>query len=461
MITIPLFEAVVAVGGMSNREISPFAYVFHVTQRSQEVVKQTLFVALKGERADGHDFVLEAEKMGAVAAIVEKEVSGIKIPQIIVPSTEDALGNLARIWRCRLNIPVVAITGSVGKTTTKELVAHILEAKYKTHKSRKNYNNQLGVPIELLRLETEDECSVVEFGMRDNNQINYLSKIARPQFAAITNIGMSHIETLKTRKNIARAKAEIFEGMDYEGVAILNKDDDFYEYVKEFANCKTISFGESNDADIKISDIQLNAKASPSFRLNGLRIAMPNCVGRHHVFNAAIGYAIALEMGIDQEDVARQISTFKTPEKRGVVSFLKNGALLLDSTYNAAPDSIKASLYTISELTQRGKRTVAVIGEMLELGSHSQEAHSHIGKVISELKGKIDVLLTVGKFAKFIGKESRIESWNHFENSNMAANFLMKEVKSKDIILLQGSNSICLDVVVNALEDKFEVHGKS
>ena len=220
MITIPLFEASVAVGGNPNQEISPLDYIFHVTQRSNEVKKGTLFVALIGNRADGHDFVKEAEMKGAVAAIVQREVSDVKIPQIIVPSTEEALGSLGRIWRCRLNIPVVAITGSVGKTTTKELVAHILEAKFSTHKGRKNYNNQLGVPIELLRLERGHECSVVEFGMRGLNQINYLSKIARPSFAAITNIGISHIEILKTRKQKVCCAQNLMYGTSFESTLI-------------------------------------------------------------------------------------------------------------------------------------------------------------------------------------------------------------------------------------------------
>ena len=460
MITIPLFEASVAVGGRPNKIISPMDYIFHVTQISSEVIKGTLFVALKGERVDGHDFVKEAEQKGAVAAIVEYEVSNIKIPQIIVPSTEDALGSLGRIWRCRLNIPVVAVTGSVGKTTTKELIAHILDAKYHTHKSRKNYNNQLGVPIELLRLEREHKCSVVEFGMRDLNQINYLSKIARPNIVAITNIGMSHIEILKTRENIAKAKAEIFEGVDYGGVAILNTDDDFFDILKDSANCKVISFGENKDADIRISDIQLSQKASPSFRLNGLPVSMPNCVGKHHVFNAAIAYAIGLEMKVKQEDIIKKLATFQTPEKRGQVSFLKNGALLLDSTYNAAPDSIKASLFTISELAERGKRTITVIGEMLELGTHSKEAHAHIGKVISELNGEIDLLVTVGEYAKFIGENSNLSNWEHFENSTKASKFILTEVNDNDIILLQGSNSVSLDIIVNDLETKFGVEGK-
>jgi len=460
MITIPLFEASVAVGGRPNQQISPMDYIYYITQRSSKVTQGTLFVALRGNRADGHDFVREAEQRGAVAAVVEEEVSNVKIPQIIVPSTVEALGDLGRIWRCRLNIPVIAVTGSVGKTTTKELIAHVLEVDFRTHKGRNNHNNELGVPIELLHLERTHECSVVEFGMRGLNQINYLSKIARPSFAAITNIGMSHIEILKTRENIAIAKAEILEGMDYHGTIILNHDDEFYEIIKEKVHCKTVSFGVHEGADIRISGIQLSNKAHPSFRLNGLPITMLNVVGKHHAFNAAIAYAIAMEMGVNQENIARQLSTFSTPKKRGEVSYLKNGAILLDSTYNAAPDSIKASLDTISELTQRGKRTVAVIGEMLELGSHSEEAHSHIGEVISKMEGGVDLLVTVGEYARFIGLNSGHKNWEHFENATLASKYMKKEVKSNDIVLVQGSNSVSLDTVVNSLEDEFGAHGK-
>lgn len=460
MITIPLFEACVAIGGRTNKKISPIDYVFEVTQNSKEVKNGTLFVALKGMRADGHDFVKEAEKAGAVAAVVEYEVSNINIPQFIVPSTVEALGDLGRIWRGRLSIPVIAVTGSVGKTSTKELIAHTLEAKYNTHKSRKNYNNQLGVPIELLRLDRNHECSVVEFGMRNLNQINYLSRIARPSYSAITNIGMSHIEMLKTRENIAIAKSEILEGMDSGSILILNKDDDFFNFIKEKATCKVISFGENKESDVRISDIQLCENAHPTFKLNGLSITMHNCVGKFHAFNAAIAYIVAIEMGIKKEDIAYKISSFITPEKRGVVSFLKNGAILLDSTYSAAPDSIKASLETISELTKRGKRTIAVIGEMVELGLHSEEAHKFIGNEIAELKGGIDYLITVGEYAKFIGKESKNKNWIHFKDSTLAAKHILELVKTEDIILLQGSNSVSLEIVVDALEKKFGVHGK-
>ena len=315
MITIPLLEACVAVGGRSNKPVSPLDYVIKVTQNSREVQSGTLFVALRGNNADGHSFVAEAEKLGAVAAVVEYEVSNVEMPQFVVPSTVEALGDMARIWRGRLSIPVIAVTGSVGKTSTKELIAHTLYGTFNTHKSRKNFNNQLGVPIELMRLDREHECSVVEFGMRDLNQINYLSRIARPAFAIITNVGVSHINVLKTRENIARAKAEIFEGVDSGGVAILNRDDDFFEFVSRYSSCRVITFGENRKADIKISDIHLSKEANPIFRLNGREVNMSSCVGKHHAYNAAIAYAVATEMGVDRERIFERFSTFVTPLK--------------------------------------------------------------------------------------------------------------------------------------------------
>ncbi|MDR0769451.1 MAG: UDP-N-acetylmuramoyl-tripeptide--D-alanyl-D-alanine ligase [Dysgonamonadaceae bacterium] len=454
MITIPLFEAMAAIGGRVNRPVSPADYIHSVVYDSREVREGTLFVALKGQRADGHDFICEAEKKGAVAAVVEHEVAGIHIPQLIVPSVVWALGDLARIWRGRLNIPVVAVTGSVGKTSTKELIAYVLEAKFNTHKSRENFNNEIGLPAELMNLNERHECSVVEFGMRNLNQINYLSRIARPNISVITNIGMSHIEILGSRENIAKAKAEIQEGMDSEGILILNRDDDFYDYIKSQTHCRVISFGTNHDADIRISDVRLNENANPSFKLNGFSMEMKNSVGKHLASNAAAAYAVAVQMGIEAEDIASRFATFGALDRHGSFARSANGALLLDNTYNAAPDSIQSSLHTLSELAGNGKRTVAVIGEMLELGAYSEEAHRHIGKIIVEINSP-DLLVTVGKNAILIGEEAHRKNWKHFEDAVAAAKYLSGEITGNDIILLQGSNGVRLDLVAEEFKEKF------
>ncbi|MDR0612853.1 MAG: UDP-N-acetylmuramoyl-tripeptide--D-alanyl-D-alanine ligase [Dysgonamonadaceae bacterium] len=450
MITIPLFEAMAAIGGRSNKPVSPAGYVHFVTLDSREVREGTLFVALKGQRADGHDFIPEAEKRGAVAAVVEHEAAGVRIPQFTVPSSVRALGDLARIWRGRLNIPVIAVTGSVGKTCTKELIAHVLEVKFNTHKSRKNFNNEIGLPTELMNLNERHQCSVVEFGMRNLNQINYLSRIARPSISVITNTGMSHIEILGSRENIAKAKAEILEGMDSEGMLIINRDDDFYGYFKSLARCRVISFGTNPGADVRISDVQLNEKANPAFKLNGFPVEMKNSAGKHLVYNAAAAYAVAVQTGVGQEDIAARFATFSAPDRHGSFSYSGNGALLLDNTYNAAPDSIRSSLHTLSELAGNGKRTVAVIGEMLELGAYSEEAHRQTGKIIAGMNGP-ELLVTVGKNAKSVGEEAQKKNWKHFEDAAAAAEYLSGEVTGDDIVLLQGSNGVRLDLVVEAL----------
>lgn len=451
MISIPLYESCIAIGGRTNKDVSPIKYVHHVTQKSGDVREGSLFVAYKGNNVDGHDFVMEAEKSGAVAAVVEREMPNISIPQFIVPSSKKALGDLGKIWKGRLNIPTIAVTGSVGKTTTKDIITHVLEAKFRTHKSRENFNNEFGVPIELMRLDEKHQCSVVEFGMRDLDQINYLANIARPTIGVITNIGMSHIEILKTRENIAIAKAEILEGMDSGSTLILNRDDDFYNFIKNKAHCKVISFGEHKESEIRITDIQLNQKGSPSFKLNGTSISMDRCTGQHQAYNGAIAYAIGIELGLTKEVIVKRLSTFNTSKKRGEMKKSKNGAIILDSSYNAAPDSIKSSIYTIAELGRRDKKTIAVIGDMLELGAHSQEAHRHIGSVVSELEN-LELLVTVGKYAEFIGKEANLKKWSHFKNSKDAAKFLLPYVNSEHVILVQGSNGISLNIVVDSLE---------
>jgi UDP-N-acetylmuramoyl-tripeptide--D-alanyl-D-alanine ligase len=450
MITIPLFEAMAAIGGRTNKPISPADYLHAVACDSREVREGTLFVALKGQRADGHDFIREIETRGAVAAVVEHEAAGVRIPQFIVPSSVWALGDLARIWRGRLNIPVVAVTGSVGKTSTKELIAYVLEAKFNTHKSRQNFNNEIGLPTELMNLNERHQCSVTEFGMRNLNQINYLSRIARPNISVITNIGMSHIEILGSRENIAKAKAEILEGMDSEGILILNRDDDFYDCIQSQSRCRVISFGTDPDSDIRISDVQLNENANPGFKLNGFPMEMKNSIGKHLVYNAAAAYAVAVQMGVSPEDIAGRFATFDAPDRRGSFVRSAGGALLLDNTYNAAPDSIQSSLHTLSELAGNGKRTIAVIGEMLELGAYGTEAHRHIGKIIAGMSLP-DLLVTVGKQAELVGEEAHRKDWKHFADAATAAKYLSAEVTGDDIVLLQGSNSVRLDLIVEAL----------
>jgi UDP-N-acetylmuramoyl-tripeptide--D-alanyl-D-alanine ligase len=450
MITIPLFEVCAAIGGRVVTPISQLDYISHVSQNSKEVKSGTIFVAIKGARCDGHDFAREAQDKGAVAVVVERLLPSIDIPQLIVPSSVDALGSLGRIWKGRLGIPLVAVTGSVGKTSTKEMIAHILSGTRVTHKSRENFNNQLGVPLELCLLNRLHRVSVIEIAMRGRNEISYLSKIARPNVGVITNIGMSHIERLGSIENIAYAKAELFEGMDADGVAVLNADDKYFDLVRSMAPCKVVTFGLSENADYRISDIQLGSSGNPVFRINGVPIEMNNSLGMHNAFNAGAAFAATSQLGVRPEIIAKCIASFITPKGRGKISHAACGAIILDSTYNASPDSIRASLYTLSDLRTKGRTAIAVIGEMLELGEHSKQAHEHIGELVRELE--IDRLVTVGEYSNYVGGTAKARLWKHFSNSSLAAQFLINEVEASDVVMVQGSRGIHLDIVVKSLE---------
>lgn len=407
MIAISLAEVAVAIGARARDAVSPWDSISNITQDSIAAVPGSLFVALKGRRVDGHSYLEDAKSRGAIAAVVERYVP-VDLPQLLVPSTVLALGDLASLWRGHCNLPVVAVTGSVGKTSTKELTAHVCSNHLRTHKSRKNFNNELGVPNETFRMEREHQVSIMELAMRGPGQIRYLSRMTRPHIGVITNIGISHIEFLGSVESIAGAKAELFLGMDASATTILNRDDAYFEYLRQRSPCEVRSFGESKEADYRISDVQLDARGRPTFRINGVPISMQSCWGKQHAYNAGAAYAVCDCLEILAEDIGERMSSFQTPEGRGAFSAAKCGAIILDSTYNAAPDSIKASLYALEDLKKKGVRTIAVLGEMLELGSHSEEAHTVIGRIVSATS--VDVLVTVGEYAEFIGKASNVKA---------------------------------------------------
>ena len=438
-----------AVSGRPKASISPWQYALGVSQSSQQVNPGDVFVAIIGKRVDGHDFIGQARDKGAVCAIVERYVD-VKIPQILVASSVEAMGGIAKMYHARLQIPVVAVTGSVGKTSTKEMIAHVLSAKFRVHKGRDNFNNELGVPIESFRIAADDEISVLELAMRGRGQISYLSRMVRPTIGVVTNVGISHIEMLGSKDEIAKAKREIVSGMDSESTLVLNRDDPYFDMFSVSAKGKVISFGESSVADFRISNLQLDRHGFPSFLINGVPIRMEKAMGKQHAFNGAATFAVASELGVQSEEIAKMMVSFETPRSRGNMSHAKSGAIILDNTYNAAPDSIRSSLLTLADLRSKGNRTIAVIGDMLELGSYSEEAHRHLGKLIKEVG--LDFLVTIGEGSRFVGEEAKMKGWKHCSDATAAAAFLLTEVQRNDVVMLQGSRVMLLDIVVGALE---------
>ncbi len=450
MLPFTLAEAAITMGARHIFSVRPWEMVTSATQDSRLVQPGSLFFALPGNHVDGHNYVQDAHDKGAIAAVVERLLSQ-PIPQLLVPSTLVAFGDLARAYRARFDIPVVSVTGSVGKTSTKELIAHSISGALRTHKSRKNFNNQLGVPIELFLLDRSHQVSVVELAMRGPGEIGYLARIARSTIAVITNIGMSHIEQLGSREAIATAKSEVLTYLDSEAVAVLNRNDDFFEFLRRRARCRVISFGHNSDADFRITQLRYSASGNPSFMINGVAVTMESAMGAHHAENAAAAFAVTSVLNIPAEDVSERMRTFRTPERRGVFSTAKSGAMILDSTYNAAPDSMKASLATLSGLRGRGVHTVAVLGDMQELGIFSKEAHQYVGELVKA--NPVDVLITVGTDSRLIGEKAGIATWQHFSDADEAASYVLAAAEGEHkCVLVQGARGLYLEIVIEALE---------
>ncbi|HXG24459.1 MAG TPA: UDP-N-acetylmuramoyl-tripeptide--D-alanyl-D-alanine ligase, partial [Chthonomonadales bacterium] len=255
-------------------------------------VQGALFFALRGESTDGHQFVAQAFHQGAAGAVVEHEIVGAGAPQLVVADTLEALGNLARFYRRRFDIPVVAVTGSVGKTSTKEMIACALNARYRTLASEKNFNNEIGVPHTLFALEHTHQAAVLEMAMRGPGQIARLAEIARPSVGVITNIGLSHIELLGSRQAIASAKAELLESLPIDGIAVLPADDDYFAFLRDRCPCPIITFGVEKPADFRASEVTFSEEGAPRFRIHGVEVTL-RAPGVHHVVNATAACAAA------------------------------------------------------------------------------------------------------------------------------------------------------------------------
>ncbi len=420
---------------------------------SRQETLGTLFFALRGETGDGHQYVTEAIRKGAAAAVVERFVEGVEGTQLVVADTLRALGMLGSFYRQRFDIPVVGVTGSVGKTSTKETLACALSAKYRTHASAKNFNNEIGVPLTLFGLEASHQAAVIEMAMRGRGQIAELAEIALPTIGVITNIGVSHIELLGSRDAIAATKAELLESLPAGGMAIIPADDDYADFLRSRCGCPTRSFGVEKPADFQVTDVRFTKDGHPHFRVNGCPMAIP-APGVHHLANAAAACSVADALGISLEAVAERLRSFRPPAMRMETLLLPDGSILLNDAYNAAPDSMRAALMTL-RLTAQGRRarSVAVLGEMRELGEYALEAHRYVGQIVRA--ERIDLLITVGALAQEIGRaamqEEEGDRWRAFETTEEAAAGLPALIEPGDCVLVKGSRAMEMEKIVAAL----------
>lgn len=417
---------------------------------TRKIEKNNIFLALKGENFNGNKYVRDAIEKGASIAIVDEVLfndSDINGTVIKVDNTYDALLNLAKYYREKLNLKVVGITGSTGKTSTKDLVASFLQGKYKVFKTKGNFNNHIGLPLMILSMDSEVEVAVLELGMSNLGEIHTLADCARPDVALITNIGLSHIENLKTQENILRAKMEITDFFTKENVLVVNAEDDYLKKIKENL-FKVIKTGYDDNNMIRAYDIVLN-EDSTSFKIKDgnkeYNFILP-MVGAHNVLNALLGIAAAKELGVSCEEMLEGLKTIEATSMR--LEFKNvNGYTIINDCYNASPDSMKAALQVLKN--RKGNRKIAILGTMRELGEESKRAHKEVGEYA---KDTADILITTGEFVedyKMGFGEDNIIIYNTKED---LIDNICEIIKADDVILVKASRGAKFEEIVTKLE---------
>ena len=451
-------------GGLP-RGLPPEAAFTGVSTDSRTVREGDLFIALRGERFDGHDFVTEALRGGAQAAVVEEEWLSAQRrrsvrgkPLIGVPDTLEALQNLARYHRRRMGIPLIGITGSNGKTTTKEMTAAVLGVRFRVLKSEASYNNHIGVPLTLLRLRRAHEAAVLELGMNHPGEIAELCGIAAPSAGVITNVGPVHLEFLEDEEGVARAKGELADAIGRDGFLVLNADDERVMALASRTPARKITFGLSPDADVRPEGLELRDGAFPSFGLRGeqIRLRVP---GRYNVHNALAAAAVGFAMDCEPPEVRRGLEGYRGTAWRGEV-VRSGGLLLLNDAYNANPVSMARALDLLAEW-QNGqpRRKVAVLGDMLELGSAGPEAHAEVGRKAAA--ADVDLLIAVGSHAAELARAAeasgldaeRIETGPDVEE---VWPVLERWLEPGDLVLFKASRRVGLERLVDRLKEHHE-----
>lgn len=434
------------------------AEVSRVVIDSRADVSGALFVAIKGDRFDGHDFLASAAAGGAGAALVETRAAGVSLPQIVVADTVEALQALGLARRWGFFGPVVAITGSSGKTTTRRILATILGTRFITHQPIRNFNNHIGVPLTLLELEQRHEAAVIELGCSDFGEIATLTKCTDPDVALITNVGPAHLERLGDLNGVARAKGELFQCMRKQAVAIVNTDDPRVAEMPINAE-KCVRYSAVHEADVRLVSTNQNGISGQDmvFDIKGetLHAVLP-LIGLHNAANALAATAAAVSLGLSLDDIAEGLSRV-TPEP-GRLFLVKDarGALIIDDTYNANPAAMRAALAVLKESAVHG-RTFAVLGDMLELGEHFEQAHVDLGRYVAEQE--IDFLITIGDGGRIVDRGAREAGMPddqriHVADHQQAVQTIRQKAGDLDTVLVKGSRGMHMDKVVVSLVEE-------
>lgn len=454
MIPMTLAEVAGVVGGRLV-DGDPDIVVTVAASDDRDCVPGTLFACIAGERVDGHDFIATARERGAVAALATRPVGS---PAILVEDVVLALGRLASYVIQRLpGTLVLGLTGSSGKTTTKDLLAAILAPHGETVAPRGSFNSEVGLPLTVLSCTTRTKYLVLEMGMRGTGHIRYLCDIAHPRIAGVINVGSAHLELLGSHEAIAEAKGEIIEALPADGTAILHADNPLVMAQRDRTVAHVVTFGEAPDADLRATDVQLDERARPRFTLHWQGDSVPVALtlsGEHQVANALAATAFALAAGIALTDVVAALETYVPASKwRMEVTERPDGVTIVNDAYNANPESMRAALKALAAMGQ-GRRTWAVLGEMREIGPTSVEQHDALGRLVVRLD--ISRLIAVGEGARALHLGAMQEgSWGDesvwVPDIDAAIALLSDEVQPGDIVLVKASRSIGLERVAAAL----------
>lgn len=436
-----------------------FKKIFCVTINSKEIKKNTLFIAIKGDRFDGHDFVEDAVRSGAVAVIINRKYlnryDDVNVPLIAVTDTKLALGDIARIWRKKLNTKIIGITGSTGKTTEKDMLAELLKEKYTVNKTFANNNNDIGVPLTILNTNEKHQVLVAELGTNHFGEIPYTAKILSPDYALITNIGSSHLEFLKTKDGVWKEKSFLFdEAIRNRGKVLLNYDDPIIKE-RHSKKGKNVTFGFSGRVSVKgkIKSYTIDGKPKVEIKYKKRNHTFTSPLyGEQGAKNLLASIAMALELGLSFNQINTALSRLKAPAGRLDVQYFKK-FILIDDTYNANPDSTKAAIELVGRI-KIFSRKILFLGDMLELGEKSIKLHQSLKSVI--VKNRIDEVYTIGSKMKYLHK--RLSGGKiivkHFSKRNLLLSFITKLNIDDSVILVKGSRGMRMEEFLSEIKTK-------
>jgi UDP-N-acetylmuramoyl-tripeptide--D-alanyl-D-alanine ligase len=417
-----------------------------------------MFIALIGESFDGHDFISKAVENGAAVVVTQKLLEDCSIPYILVRDTLKALQDIARYYRGKFQIPFVAVTGSSGKTTTKDMIASVLSQKFKVLKTEGNFNNAIGLPLTLLKLQYDHEIAILEMGMNSPGEIRLLSDIVRQDVGVISNVGNAHIEKLGSRENILKAKLEVFDYFDSFSTAVINGDNDM---LADFSSEKyrVIRYGLEESNDLYAFEIKEKGEEGIDFsvKMEGAEVSFAVLLpGMHNVYNALSAIAVARLFDMKAEDIRKGLLNFKPSKMRMDIINTKDGIKIINDAYNANPESMKAAINVLQSL-KSGGRSICITGDMLELGDVSEKEHYNTGAYAAEIG--VDIIIAVGNFSNAVKKGAEASGINKnniyaFTAKEEAASILGKIIRPGDVVLVKGSRVMKMEYIVDLLRER-------